>query len=137
MVLAELRRKNHPRPNCEKITTNTQLLSLARKLGVQDFYLFRAGLIINKTLLNSEMNFYNFHCAKIPEYGGLGSIQKAIHDKSLDQEVTLHHVTSRIDKGRVILTKPYTLDLSLSYAENEERAYDAGIALLSSFVSAG
>jgi methionyl-tRNA formyltransferase len=134
MFFAELLRDKYPSPKCKTIKTNYELLILARELQITEIYLFRAGLIINKKLLESGISIFNFHCAKIPEYGGLGSIAKALKDKCISQESTLHRVTERIDDGVVIATQPYELNLNSSYRHNENIAYGAGMKLLQNFL---
>ena len=79
------------------------------------------------------MKILNIHCAKIPEYGGIGVLDRALNDKAYNQEATLHIITERIDEGEVITVEPYKLQESLSYRENENIAYDAGIKLFNRY----
>ena len=129
MVFAEIFRKDFPIPNYQKIRNNDQLLKVIDKLKIDRVYLFRAGLIINKAALDSGVEFFNIHCAKLQGYGGLGAISKALRDKDYSQEATIHRVTERIDEGDVIAVQKYQLQPGLSYRENEHRAYEAGIKL--------
>ena len=64
------------------------------------------------------------------KYAGLGSIQRALADRSYQQRATLHRVTATIDGGPVVDVEPYSLDPARPYGENEDRAYDAGSRLL-------
>ncbi len=130
MAFAELLRKDYKIPEIPKIYSNSDLLSLIHKDEIDRVYLFRASLIINKEVLGSRAEILNVHCARIPDYGGLGSIMKALKDKAYEQEATLHRVTPKIDEGEIITTIPYRLDERLPYRQNEELAYNAGINLI-------
>ena len=131
MLFCEITRRSvKTRIGCKKITSNNDLLELITNYSPCKVILFRAGLIINKTVLAAGVLFYNIHCAKIPEYGGIGSIHRAIRDKSFKQTATLHQVTESIDSGVVYDTEPYELNPELGYCANEDKAYDAGIRLL-------
>ena len=130
MAWVELCRSDYPRMTAPIIRTNDSLLKLIHEHHAQKIYLFRAGLIISKKLLAENIEILNVHCARLPEYGGLGAVDRALSDGALAQCASLHRVTTRIDGGEVLQTMPYQLDPSLSYADNEERAYAAGIELL-------
>ncbi|HNM05541.1 MAG TPA: formyltransferase family protein, partial [Leptospiraceae bacterium] len=131
MFLAELFRKdNSISGEFESVRSNNELLVLLEKYRPSVVILFRAGLIINSKVIDSGIPLLNIHCAKVPEYGGLGSISRALTDKAFDQCATMHRVTVKIDEGEVIDTLNYRLDPSVSYSQNEEIAYNAGIELL-------
>jgi methionyl-tRNA formyltransferase len=127
---AELYRPDYPRITAPIIRTNDSLQKLIHELQAKKVYLFRAGLIIGRKLLDENIEILNVHCARLPEYGGLGAVDRALNDGVLAQCATLHRVTTRIDGGEVLQTLPYQLDPRLSYADNEERAYAVGIELL-------
>jgi methionyl-tRNA formyltransferase len=112
------------------IRSNQDLLRLIESARPTHVFLFRAGLIINESVIALGLPLMNIHCADVPEYGGLGSIHRAMKDGSLSQNATLHEVTASIDNGRVLDKEPYLLDLKLSYCANENNAYEAGIRLL-------
>jgi methionyl-tRNA formyltransferase len=132
MALANFLRKDFPKPNYIEIKNNNELLKYVNhKTSV---IMFRAGLIINKTVIKSSEKILNIHCAKVPQYGGLGSIKRALNDRALAQCATLHHVVEKIDSGEVLSTEEYTLNPNESYFSNEERAYSAGIKLLSKYL---
>lgn len=132
MLVCELRRP--PRPAefnaLPKIKNNKDLLALIDNVRPSEIFLFRAGLIINKSVISQGVPLLNIHCANVPEYGGIGSIQRAIADKALQQNATLHHVTVAIDEGEVLDREPYNLNLKHSYCANENAAYEAGARLL-------
>jgi Formyl transferase len=129
MAWAEWRRPSEARAPVPAVRSNRDLLARIEN-GVRDVFLFRAGLIVNQTVLASGARVFNIHCASLPAYGGIGTILRALRDGAYAQTATLHRVTSRIDEGEVLATEPYVLDPSRSYRENEDAAYAAGIRLL-------
>lgn len=116
-------------PISYRVRTNADLLDLIESLSPRRVYLFRAGLIIGRRVIERPTEVLNFHCASIPDHGGLASIRRALEDGALDQSATLHRVTERIDDGNVLRTLPYRLDPDKSYTWNEALAYETGIRL--------
>lgn len=112
------------------IKNNEDLIKLINEHKPQKIILFRAGLVVNKKILSMEIPIMNIHCAKIPEYGGLGSINEALKNNEINQFATLHQVTETIDSGQILDTEPYILNEALSYCKNETIAYEAGLRLL-------
>lgn len=113
-----------------RITNNKDLLALLDKHKPERVVLFRAGLVINKDVISRGIPLLNIHCANVPDYGGLGSIERALKDNALEQNATLHQVTTTIDEGQVYDVEPFQIDKSKSYCYNEEVAYQAGLKLL-------
>lgn len=111
------------------VVNNSDIVSLSRQFGFSTVLLFRAGLIVSSRVLDN-LEVLNIHCADLNSYGGLASIDRALSDEAFSQRATLHRVTNRIDDGEVYDTEAYTLDPRLSFRENEDRAYSAGIRLL-------
>lgn len=111
------------------IRTNQDLLAWAEQ-GVSQVYLYRAGLIVNRAVIATFVDVLNVHCARIPAYGGVGAIPRALRDRAFEQEATLHRVTHNIDDGEVVATEPYKLDPKDAYRVNEDRAYLAGAKLM-------
>ena len=130
MFFAEIKRKNYKINNLDGIKSNNDLLKVIEEINPNKIILFRAGLIINKTILQKKIPLLNIHCANVPQYGGLGSINKAIKEKAYYQNACMHKVTSRIDEGEVIAKMPFQLSKKKSYSENENIAYNTGIKLL-------
>jgi methionyl-tRNA formyltransferase len=130
MKLAELAREKYHIPTFYHITNNDELFHFIRQYRIERVYLFRAGLIISKKILELGVDILNTHCARIPDYGGLGAIPRALRDGAFDQVATLHRITQKIDEGKIIETEPYQLNPGLSYRRNEDIAYHAGIRLL-------
>ena len=131
MFLAEYFRNWTKLPKSQAgISQNSELLKIINQLKPDRLLLFRAGLIINKSILDTGLPILNIHAARVPEYGGLGSIDKALKDKAFKQFASLHEVTDRIDRGNLIDTEKYSLNPEFSYAENEKIAYNASLKLL-------
>ena len=130
MFVANIFRKNYRLTNkFESIANNIELLGIIRRYDIKKIVIFRGGLIVNKKILGLGIEVLNIHCAKLPEYGGIGVIGRALKDKAYQQEATLHKIVTRIDGGEVLSTEPYTLMPNRSYLFNENIAYDAGIRL--------
>jgi methionyl-tRNA formyltransferase len=132
MLICELRRSSSALPSTTLpgIVNNKDLLDLLRKHEPDRVVLFRAGLVINNDILAQGIPLLNIHCAKVPEYGGIGSIDRALKDNALEQNATLHQVTTAIDEGQVFDVEPFQLSASKSYCHNEDVAYQAGLKLL-------
>lgn len=131
MYLAEAMRESFAEMTAaESIKTNTQLVELIETHRPSHVLLFRAGLIINRAVLSAGVPIMNIHCARLPEFGGIGTIDRALRAGAFDQCATLHQVTETIDSGRVYCTEPYRLSPQASYFDNEEQAYAAGRRLL-------
>lgn len=131
MLWCELRR---PAPRTgstgESVTSNGDMVRLINLHAPRRVLLYRAGLIINGAVLATGVPIMNIHCAKIPEFGGIGSIARALREHAYHQYATLHQVTETIDSGVVFDTEAYELDPACSYCVNEDRAYAAGHRLL-------
>lgn len=131
MLVSEWRRKgNTPPESLRPILSNKDLLEVIQTTKPERIILFRAGLIISKAIIDTDIPIMNIHCANIPEYGGIGSISRALRDKALDQAACLHIVTKTIDEGEVVDHELYSLVLCNPYHVNENIAYEAGIRLL-------
>ncbi len=134
MFVADLLRKDFQiEGEYESIKTNDDLIQIVKDNDIDQVILYRGGLIINKKFLEQGIKILNIHCAKIPEYGGIGVIDRALIDKAYDQEATLHIITEKIDDGEVVAVEPYKLQGNISYRENEDKAYDAGIKLFKTY----
>jgi hypothetical protein len=131
MWRADLRRPRAPRlAFAAEIGGNDALLERLRAGDVRAMLLFRAGLIVSGEALKTGIPILNVHCARLPDYGGLGSIDRALREGAYEQAATLHRITKRIDEGEILDTEAYRLDPSRSYRENEDHAYEAGARLL-------
>lgn len=131
MFWAEFCRKGIKPPiHLPTITSNIDLQRHLQKVSYKKIYLFRAGLIINESVIKTGLEILNVHAAMVPKYGGIGSINRALNDRAYDQFASLHTVTTNIDRGEVIDREPFTLNPQKSYFKNEGIAYDAAISLL-------
>ena len=134
MFVADLLRKDFQiEGEHGSITTNDDLIQIVKDNDIDQIILYRGGLIINKKFLELGIKILNIHCAKIPEYGGIGVLDRALMDRAYDQEATLHIITEKIDDGEVVAVEPYKLQRNISYRENEDKAYDAGIRLFKKY----
>ncbi len=130
MAICEFRRPAPPTFAAPEIRTNGQMIQAVTSLRPRRIVLFRAGLIVRREVINLGVPILNVHCARLPEFGGLNSIARALAAQEYRQEATVHRVTEQIDRGEVLMTKPYTLDPDGSYCSNEASAYGAGLDLL-------
>ena len=131
MILAELMRSgSKPPKSLPSISSNAQLLERIKKEHFQKIILFRAGLIIRKSVIETGIQIFNVHAAKVPEYGGIGSINRALKDEAFDQFACFHRVTNKIDDGEVVDKESYTLSPDEPYYVNEDIAYEAATCLL-------
>ncbi len=97
MAIAEFMREDTRVTITDCVPTNADLLEIIRRDDIDHVYLFRAGLIINKKVLESGIVVLNTHCARIPDYSGLGAIPRSLKAGDYEQVATLHHVTETIE----------------------------------------
>lgn len=137
MAFCEFRRRGsrHSRSDHHFIRSNADLLARIGEVQPDRIVLYRAGLIVNSTVLATGIPVLNIHSARLPDYGGLSSIHRALRDGATKQKATLHRVTQSIDSGEVLDVEPYLLDVASSYCDNEAVAYAAGTRLLQRTVS--
>ena len=72
MILAELLRSGSKPLN---LCLNFFKCSIARedkKRMFSKIILFKVGLIIRKSVIETGIQIFNIHAAKVPEYGGIG-----------------------------------------------------------------
>ena len=135
MTYCEIFRPGHkPSSEIPSIKSNVDLARIIKNKCPDEVILFRAGLIINNNVLSLGTKILNIHCARLPDYGGIGTIARALKDNEYDQAATLHVVTKSIDEGEVVKTLPYRLNPSESYCKNEMAAYKAGVQLLQNYL---
>lgn len=134
MTLAEFARPAYSTPDLPHIKNNDDLLQLIQTNHFDQVILYHVGMIIRRKVLQTGVKVYNIHCARLPEYGGLMAIQRALDKGDFRQEATLHIVNEQVDSGETIQTIPFLLDAEKSYRVNEDTAFDAGEALLRGFL---
>ena len=131
MAVCEILRKGR-RPNAmlPSIRNNDDLIQAIMVHKPDRLILFRAGLIVNRSVIAAGVPVFNIHAAIVPDYGGIGSIDRAIKDRACEQYASLHVVTTRIDEGEVIDKVEYRLNPEFTYFQNEGIAYRAAQQLL-------
>jgi methionyl-tRNA formyltransferase len=135
MLIAEACRSGKKPPStCVSIASNHDLYRLISEVAPAEVVLFRAGLIVGRRVLDAGVRIVNLHCCRLPGYGGIGTIFRALQCRDYEQEATLHVVTTRIDEGEILSVLPFQLSPAISYAANEDVAYGAGIRLLSHYL---
>jgi formyltetrahydrofolate hydrolase len=78
MTWAEIRYPFHRIPSYPQVKTNTDLLQLIQTQPIDLVILFHVGMIIRRKVLQTGVKVYNIHSARLPEYGGLMAIQRAL-----------------------------------------------------------
>jgi methionyl-tRNA formyltransferase len=137
MAFCEMRRpKLKPPDSLPKIHSAIELKGEINRFKPSEIILFRAGLIINSSVLAEGVPIFNIHAANVPDFGGLGSIARALRSKSFKQAACLHIVTTGIDTGEVVAQEEYQLSPAACYCENEKVAYAAATRLLQRTLSA-
>lgn len=134
MGIAELRRSSPAIPDFPTIETNRDLQQIIQENNPDRVVCFRAGLVLSNDVLGMGPEFLNIHCADLPGFAGLGAIRRALDQDALVQNACLHEMVGEIDAGKVLCKEPFELSHSLSYRENEERSYSAGLKILLSLV---
>ena len=121
MTWAEIRRPFHRIPAFPQVKTNSDLLQLIQAQHIDQVILFHVGMIIRRKVLQTGVTVYNIHCARLPEYGGLMAIQRALDNGDFQQEATLHIVSEQVDSGETVQTVPFRLDAEKSYGQMKIR----------------
>jgi folate-dependent phosphoribosylglycinamide formyltransferase PurN len=114
----------------QSLKSNQDLLDVIKDLSPDRVVLFRAGLILNREIISSGPQILNIHAASVPQYGGIGSIYRALRKGAFEQSASLHVVTEEIDRGEVLDEERYVLIPGLGYCANERIAYEAATNLL-------
>ena len=106
MAISEIRRKRERLgANFCSIHSNADVRDLIKRYKIDNIILFRAGLIIESDIIQQGIPIANIHAASLPKYGGLGSINRALKDRAVDQNACLHRVTEKIDEGSILDTQ--------------------------------
>ena len=100
MFWAELVRKGcKPPRELQAVKSNADLRQQINQASYEKIYLFRAGLIINQSVIRTGLKILNVHAAKVPEYGGIGSINRALNEEDKRASSLIHFSTTT---GRII-----------------------------------
>lgn len=130
MTLAAVTRRDYFVRNYPYIRSNEDLIDVINEKKPKIIYFFRAGIIVNKIVINKGVPLVNVHCNSLPEYSGIASIARALDEKAYAQHATMHRITENIDRGDILREEPYVMFAENSYQKNEDIAYGAGIKLL-------
>lgn len=135
MVMADQLRKDFKVPDFPIIRTNQDLIKVLEVQKPDRVICFRAGLVLGRAVLDYDIQFLNIHCADLPDFGGLGSIPRALKAGAYAQNACLHEMQVRIDSGRVLYREPYQLSQHHSFKTNEDVAYGAGQKILKKIIT--
>jgi methionyl-tRNA formyltransferase len=130
MGWADLGRENQDIAEYPIVKTNGDLVRYIADEKPDRVVCYRAGLVLNRQVLRLGPQFLNIHCADLPDFGGLGSIPRALRAGAFDQNACLHEMSLEIDAGRVLHRESYQLSHAKTYRENEDLAYAAGRKIL-------
>ena len=86
--------------------------------------------MINQEVLSRAIPIFNVHCASTKDYPRIGSIHRALSESNLDQNATLHRVTTAIDGRPILDIELFALSPRKSYCLYEDVAYQTRIRLL-------
>ena len=129
LIYADILRRSMPFDYDGQLASNKELVDAIMKVKPDQVLCFRCGLIINRLVLETGVPVFNIHASSLPEFPGLGTIDQSIRARAWNQYACLHKIDEGIDTGEVMIKKAYTLDPNLSYKENEDTAYRAGVDL--------
>lgn len=97
----------------KKIPSNIKVFSSINKLDVSKIdYLFSIMnkiIIKNKILENKKISCLNFHDGYLPNYAGIYCSTWAILNNEKSHGVTWHHMTNKIDQGKILIRKKFKI----------------------------
>jgi len=135
MAWAEYCRRGTQIPDLPVLKSNRDVIDMLKREKPDRVICFRAGLIIGRATLEYPPQFLNLHYADLPEWGGLGSIPRALRAGAFEQNACLHVMVPEIDGGEVLERQPYRIDPKLPYKDNEMRGFAAGLMLLQNVIA--
>ncbi len=126
--IAERLRKNYEVPEQEKFRNKEELVKILNKLQPKLIIVFRGSLIFPKEIIDNY-KIINIHCSDITNdaYVGLGAVYRSYCSREESPKVTVHEIETKIDSGKILLTKNYNFNFNKGYRFNEDIAYLAGI----------
>tara|TARA_B100000287_G_scaffold237423_1_gene223383 strand:+ start:1062 stop:1667 length:606 start_codon:yes stop_codon:yes gene_type:complete len=126
--IAERLRKNYEVPEQEKFRNKEELVKILNRLQPKLIIVFRGSLIFPKEIIDNY-KIINIHCSDITNdvYVGLGAIYRSYYSREESPKVTVHEIETKIDSGKILLTKNYNFNFNKGYRFNEDIAYLAGI----------
>jgi len=89
-----------------KIDTERKILKILKKNEINLICLAGFMRIISKKFIkNFNGKILNIHPSLLPKYKGLNTHERAIQKNEKFAGCTVHHVTSKLDSGKIILQK--------------------------------
>ncbi len=88
------------------------------------------GVIIPESILNIANCAINVHPSKVPYYRGASPIIRQIMDGVKESAVSIIKVSKRLDRGDIILQRPFEISETDTRADVEEKVIRVGTALL-------
>lgn len=136
MYLAEMFRPHGewPAEPIGTINSNEEMTKFLTTNNVKKLICVRAGLVLKGRIFETGTTLINLHCTRLPDFPGIGTINRALQEKEYRQKATLHVVEKKVDSGQIISELDYCLDPKLSYAHNEDVAYQTGAILLAAYI---
>ena len=90
----------------KSILTEKKILKTLKKDQINLICLAGFMKIISKEFIqNFKGKILNIHPSLLPKYKGLNTHKKAIENKDKYTGCTVHHVTSKLDSGKIIIQK--------------------------------
>jgi methionyl-tRNA formyltransferase len=89
-------------------TSKEEIRAFDFDIGVS--YCFPYIVDVNEVVCGKKRFWYNYHPAPLPEYPGLNNYSIPIQRKVKEFGVTLHRMTNKLDSGKVIAVKKFSLE---------------------------
>ncbi len=130
-----------PNPVKEKAIEHGIPFITAEKLGEEEaqkiksvspelFVVVSYGVIIPESVLSIANCAINVHPSKVPYYRGASPIIRQIMDGVKESAVSIIKVSKRLDRGDIILQRPFEISETDTRADVEEKVIRIGTALL-------
>lgn len=94
------------------------------------FVVVSYGVIIPESVLSIANCAINVHPSKVPYYRGASPIIRQIMDGVKESAVSIIKVSKRLDRGDIILQRPFEISETDTRADVEEKVIRVGTALL-------
>jgi methionyl-tRNA formyltransferase len=101
-----------------------------RSVSPELFVVVSYGIIIPKFILDIVPCAINVHPSKVPLYRGASPIIRQIMDGVEDSAVSIIKVSERLDRGDVILQKPFKIEFTDTREDVENKVIKIGKELL-------
>lgn len=132
---------------CVSDSSESGILKRAQRLGIENRYLpfeqndsffrdnnFELGVLAGYMRILTEQtlaccNFINIHPSLLPAFKGKDAIKRAYDYGVKVSGVSIHHVSSELDGGKIIAQYPVFLDETMNLSEFEQAIHDVEHAL--------